>query len=133
MRRPTKGLAASPSLSIVRRPRLGSAPIELQQAAQALIADDLAIANQSTLDQLVAETLVVAFDVVMREVLLESATEVAFAEQDHPVEALLLDRAHEALCVGVGVRGLERRSDHPDAGRLQHDPEPEGELRVAVV
>ena len=48
----------------------GSAPVELEQAPQALIADDLAIRSSSGLDQFVAEALVIVLRVVVRELFL---------------------------------------------------------------
>ena len=35
-------------------------------------------------------------------------SEVSLAEQNQPIETLLLDRSHEALRVRIGIRRLER-------------------------
>src|SRR5438132_1037101 len=39
-----------------------------------------------------------------------------FAERDHPVEALVLDRAHKALRIGICIGRLKRRLHHADPG-----------------
>ena len=52
--------------------------------------------------------------VVVLDVVAQDALEVAAAEDQQPVEALLAERADEALGVRVRVRGAERRPDHLD-------------------
>ena len=59
--------------------------------------------------------------VEVEQVLVDDATQVDLAEQDHPTQALLLDRPDEALRVRVGVRGLVRRLDELDPRSLHHD------------
>ena len=44
----------------------GSAPVELEQATEALIADDLAIRSSSGLDQFVIEALVIVLGMIVR-------------------------------------------------------------------
>jgi energy-coupling factor transporter ATP-binding protein EcfA2 len=53
--------------------------------------------------------------VVMAAVDAEDVLEVASAENQDSVEAVSADRAHPAFGVGVRVRGLNGRPDHPDA------------------
>ena len=53
------------------------------------------------LDQLVLKALVVALAVIVLEELRDRPAEMTFAERDHPVQALVLDRAHEAFRVGI--------------------------------
>ena len=50
------------------------------------------------------EPLVIPFVVVVRDELAAGATQQALADQDHALEAGVLDGAHEALCVGVQGR-----------------------------
>jgi hypothetical protein len=50
------------------------------------------------------------------------------AEEDHPLEALGLDREDEALGEGVGVRRHARGADDRDSGVLQRLAEARGEL-----
>ncbi len=56
----------------------------------------------------------------------------ALAEQDHPGQALLLDRADPALGVGIQVRALRRKCQRLDLARRKDGPERLGELRVPV-
>jgi hypothetical protein len=53
--------------------------------------------------------------VVMVDVLAQDALELTTADDEQPVEALLAQRADEALGVRIGVRGLDGRADDPDA------------------
>ena len=63
------------------------------------------------------EPLVIPFVVVVRDELADSATQRAFADQDHALEAGFLDGAHEARRVGVQVRRAGGESDGGDIGR----------------
>jgi len=53
-------------------------------------------------DQFVTKALVIALAVVVLDELRDRPAEMTFAEQDHPVQALVLDGAHKAL--GIGIR-----------------------------
>ena len=53
-------------------------------------------------DDRVVESLVIPLGMVMREVLHDRTSQGRFAEEDHPVEALGFDRAHESLDPSVG-------------------------------
>ncbi len=53
-------------------------------------------------------------------------------EDDHPVEASFLDRAHEPLGVGVAVRSPVRSDYDVDPRVLQLSAELVGELRVSI-
>ena len=55
-----------------------------------------------------------ALAVVVLDVLAQDALELAPAQDQQPVEALLAQRADEALGVRVGVRRPERRPDDLD-------------------
>ena len=70
----------------------------------------------SASNQDVAQPLVIALDVVMRDVLREGPAEEAFAQRDDPVEALGLDRAYKSLGVRVRIRRADRRLYHGNAG-----------------
>ena len=50
----------------------------------------------------------------MLDVLRNRPSKMAFAEGDHAMETLFLDRAHEALRVGIRVGRLKRRLHHAD-------------------
>jgi hypothetical protein len=83
-------------------------------------------------DQPVAEPLLVPLPVVVRRELVERTDEAPFAEQDQSVQALLTNRPHEPLRVGVGVRRLERRQDHAHACPFQKASESGRPLAVPV-
>ena len=57
--------------------------------------------------------------VVVLDVVMDEGSEVAFAEDEHPVETFTPDSADEALCEGVGTRCPDRSSDGPDALRAE--------------
>ena len=62
------------------------------------------------LNQFVADALMVPLAVVVGHEVGNGAPKVAFTERDHAIEALLLDRSHEALRVGVTAAELHFRS-----------------------
>ena len=68
-------------------------------------------------DQAIVEPLVIPFVVVVRDELADGATPRALADQDHALEAGVLDGAHEALRVGVQGRRAGGASDGGDIGR----------------
>jgi hypothetical protein len=55
------------------------------------------------LDQPIVDPLVVPLTMIMSGVLTSRLTQRSFAEEYHPVEAFILDRPDESLCVGVGL------------------------------
>src|ERR1035437_3677153 len=56
----------------------------------------------------------------------------AVAERDHPTETLLLDRAHEALRIGIRIGYLKRHLHYTDPGLAQPIAYGGAPLRVAV-
>ena len=62
----------------------------------------------------------------------EGSIEMPPTEDDGPVEALGPDRLDHALGVGIGVRCLERRHDHPRPVRANDLVKRATELRVPV-
>ena len=56
----------------------------------------------------------------------------AFGERDHAVETLVLNRAHEALRVGVRIGPLIRRLHYADSHLAQLRAHRHAPLRVAV-
>ena len=84
-------------------------------------------------DQAIVEPLVIPFVVVVRDELADGATPRALADQDHALEAGVLDGAHEALRVGVQVRRAGGESDGGDIGRGERVAHGRPEERVAVM
>ena len=72
------------------------------------------------------------FRVVVIDVLLEHALQMAPATNDQPVQALATGAPHPALGVGVGLRSLQMSADHLQAIASQHLLESERELLVVV-
>lgn len=70
-------------------------------------------------DQPVAQALVVAFEVVVRRVLLDGTAQMTLTDRHDLREAFLFDRPHEALGVCVEVRAGERKPDRLDPGRTE--------------
>ncbi len=102
----------------------GATVVVPQQPAEAFAAhhDALAGADALTrLDQLVSQPLVIPFAVIVGDVLADRTTQRSFAEEDHAVQALLFDRAHEALGPGVQV-GRARWQTKSFATALLEDP-----------
>jgi hypothetical protein len=71
--------------------------------------------------------------VVVTTVDAEYVLEMAATEDQDPVETISAESSDPALGVGVRVRHLDRRADHPDALRSEDLVEGVAELRVAVV
>src|SRR5215211_261986 len=63
----------------------------------------------------------------------EHMVELPTAEDKDPVEALVPERPHPALGMGVGVRRPDRRAYDPDALALEDSVELAAELAVAIV
>ena len=61
----------------------------------------------------------IAFAMVVLDVLGDRAPEMALAERYDPIEAFLLDRPHEAFGVGIRVRRLVRSAHDLDSGLTQ--------------
>src|SRR5262249_56811350 len=102
-------------------------------------AEPLATANvasavrlTSRRDQFIAESLVVPLAVVVRHKLLEDVAQPPLPEENHPIETLFADRAHEPLRVAIGIRRLNRRLTHPHARAFDEAPESVRPLRVSV-
>ena len=65
--------------------------------------------------QVVAETLVIAFIVIVRNEFGYRPTKVTFTEWNHAVQALLFDRADKPLRIGTSAHGMvsERLARQP--------------------
>ena len=79
------------------------------------------------------EPLVIPFVVVVRDELADGATPRALADQDHALEAGVLDGTPEALRVGVQVRRAGGASEGGDIGRRERVAPGRPEERVAVM
>ena len=79
------------------------------------------------------EPLVIPFVVVVRDELADGATPRALADQDHTLEAGVLDGAHEARRGGVQGRRAGGASDGGDSGRGERVAHGRPEERIAVM
>ena len=68
----------------------------------------------------------------MIEIFCNCPTERSFAEEDHPPQALGLDRQYEPLCIRIAVGGLTRRQDHLHPRILEHKRKSSRELSVPI-
>ena len=84
-------------------------------------------------DPAIVEPLVMPFVVVVRDELADGATPRARADQDHALEAGVLDGAPKALRGGVQVRRAGGASDGGDIGRGERVAPGRPEERVAVM
>jgi hypothetical protein len=73
--------------------------------------------RRRAVDQRIADSLVVALGMIVRDVLTNQPTKVALAERLHPIQAFLFDRSHEAFCMRVGQRQQLRLMR-----TIRHDP-----------
>jgi len=84
----------------------GGAVVETQHPAEPLDAFYRAsgrFREAIGLDQPILESLVIPLPVIMSGVLASRLPKRAFPEEDHPTEALILDRPDEPLGVGIGL------------------------------
>ena len=89
----------------------------VQEPAEASLQHHLALGGTEVwrrVNDRAVQALVIALCVVMREVMLDRVLELGLAERDQVVQALVLDRAHEAL----GARGAVRTTSTPASSRV---------------
>src|SRR5438874_1077516 len=83
-------------------------------------------------DQLIAESLMVPFAMIVRHKLIDDVAQTSLTEDNHPIETLFANRAHEPLRVGIGIRRLNRGLHDAHAGVFDDAPESVHPLRVPV-
>ena len=66
-------------------------------------------------DQAIAETLVIAFPMIMFQVSSRSSTQRVLAEENHPVEAFFFQAAVKAFEVCIAIGRLRRQQDGPSS------------------
>ncbi len=109
--------------------------VEAQHSAEPLDALDNTesrFVTTSRLDQPIIDPLVIPLPVIMSGVLASRFPKRPFSEEDHPVEALVLDRSDETLRVGVQVGRPVRQAYGLDIGALQKISESGRVLRVPI-
>jgi hypothetical protein len=88
--------------------------------------------RRRAVDQRIADPLVIALGMIVRDVLTNQPTEVPLAKREHPIQAFLFDRSHEAFCIRVAVRRGRRRPHHANADRAEHDLHRRGPIRIPI-
>ena len=91
-----------------------------------------ATGSPERLNQFVADALMVPLTVVVRHEICNRATKMALPQQDHALEALLLDRPHESFRVRVAVRCPQRRLNDSHALLLEERQHGTTPLSIAI-
>jgi hypothetical protein len=99
----------------------GCAAVIIEEPAESLsTANPIdAIDRRCAVNEFVAEPLVIPLSVVMLDEFGNRPSEMTFTARDHPVEALVLDRAHEPFGIGIRIRRPRRRLHHAEPGLAQ--------------
>src|SRR4051812_4558811 len=84
-------------------------------------------------NQSVAQSLVVAFRLVMGYEVLNCCPQGGFAEQDHPFQTGFLDAADKSFSVGVQIRRSRWQLDGLDTNILRGAEKPVREQRVPIM
>jgi hypothetical protein len=92
--------------------------VVVQDSSDALSAADRARRAQrrGTDEQLIGDSLVIPFVVIVRQVLCDGAPKMPLSERDHSIQAFVLDRPHKPLRGGIAVRRPHRSLDDLHAG-----------------
>jgi hypothetical protein len=86
----------------------------------------------NTINQFVAEPLMVAFAMIVNKERGEGTTEVPRPQWNTAVQACLFDRANKPLRMRIAVRRAERCPDHAHRGRLEQVSNRTAPLLIAV-
>jgi len=112
-----------------------SATVETKHSADPLGAPDGVRARFGSairLYQPIIEPLMIPLPVIVSSELATRFRRRPFAEEDHPIEALVLDRSDKSLGVRVQIGRTVWQAHDFDAGILQESPEHQGELGISV-
>ena len=84
------------------------------------------------LDQAIIDPLMIPLPVIVSGVLASGLSQRSFAEKDHSIETLILDRSNESLGVGVQVGRTVGQADDFDTCIFQEIPERNRKLGISV-
>jgi hypothetical protein len=84
------------------------------------------------LDQLIAKALVIALSMIVDDEFGDSLTQRRLPDEDHPIQAFFLDRAHEALGIRIQIGRSGRQSDHSGSRLRDQLSELSRVLRVTI-
>ena len=107
---------SEPSRRIHHRAASCRAYVVIEKPAEALTTANptAAMNRRRAVNEFVAEPLVIPLLVIVCNELGDRPAEMTVTKRDHPVEALVLDRAPEAFRVGIRVGRLKRCLHHAD-------------------
>ena len=109
--------------------------IETQHSAESLDAFNSAEGRFCPIvgvDQVIVESLVIPLPMIVNGVFASGLSQRPFAEEDHSIETLILDRPDESLGVGIQVGRAVWQAHDFDTGILQEIPERLGELGIPI-
>src|SRR5690606_30679036 len=86
-----------------------------------------------TIDEFVAEALVIPLSMVVLGIFLHRVTELALPKRDDLRQAFRFDRPNESLGVRVQIWASRREHDGPDSRTRQRDLEFLRERRIAIM
>ena len=113
----------------------GVAVVIAEQAAQSLTTSHLPVRTADAFfrfEQRVPEPLMVALSVIMMDELSDGTAQRLLTEEDHPLQALALDRQNKPFDVSVQIRRTVRQPNDVSSGVLEQIAKLRGELLVAV-
>ena len=113
----------------------GVAVVIAEQAAQSLTTSHLPVRTADAFfrfEQRVPEPLMVALSVIMMDELSDGTAQRLLTEEDHPLQALALDRQNKPFDVSVQIRRTVRQPNDVRFGVLEQIAKLRGELLVAV-
>ncbi len=106
-----------------------------EQAAQSLTTSHPPVRTADAFfrfEQRVPEPLMVALSVIMMDELSDGTTQRLLTEENHPLQALALDRQNKPFDVSVQIRRTVRQPNDVRSGVLEQIAKLRGELLVAV-
>ena len=106
-----------------------------EQTAQSLTTSRLPVRTADPFfrfEQRVPEPLMVALSVIMMDELRDGTTQRWLTEEDHPLQALALDRQNKSFDISVQIRRTVRQPNDVRSGVLEQIAKLRGELLVAV-
>ena len=113
----------------------GGAVVITEQAAQSLTASHVPVGTADAFfrfDQRVPEPLMVALSTIMMDELSDGTPQRWLTEEDHPLQALALDRQNKPFDVSVQIRRTVRQPNDVSSDVLEQVAKLRGELLVAV-
>ena len=119
---------------ITSPPRSRGALVIVEQAAEARTSTNPADGCWSLARprSMRSQPLMIPLAMIVRDEFRDRSSEMALANRDQPIEALLFDRSHEPFSIGVRIRRLIRRLHHADPRLAQPGAHRRAPLRVAI-